>query len=971
MISKNNLKLSLLSQSSILTSLNFLRHFENLYKDGWSPEETARREELINTVFKDETRRDLAFVLSLIKNPLFDHTQVHILVPTTVFFKNGRPYQLVQNHIKGSQKGTLFWERNKHKIKIPQIRKIFEESHQRVCLKPFEPVRAKDRISLVMKDNIRKFSMLTKMETTDIREFLYSLGGKATQNLERYLQKFISPDNANWNELCKVMVRQKREFSTVEVKESHEAVRKRRFLSHPTTVHHVNENHLQFLNYKQFNRVVQQSHTNAYWWMVVYFQKPIYTLNNDYLYHRLKFDVNNIKNAELFRRASLESQCIIQYCPPSADDYVSPKEEKKFCMNLMMKHPSKWMLYVVYKVYHTANFFSLIKLTKFLAEFTEDSFGNVYLINLKIYDLESQHQNIHRAYAIERRRFKVLRRRNFMEDELENGEGNNAQRLQQGVLVIGRQSKNPKTGTERIIDQISRNVKPAHNATNSSAESLETQQKIQEAILKSFQEFVLKDFKKMPETNHLKFVKLMKEIDLVFKLQYPGQDFKLSEKLMQEDDLYKKFKKWFKMHQLNEGLFNLGSDIPAPSKDFNTSVEQKRLRRFLKTQFNKIEAIFDDHKDKQEQKRRAAELRMVPHMTDRMKVLVNQRVRFDYHKKQSEKLRKTLSEFSTTIRDPKSSTSYRPKSILNTSIESRRDRARNGKPGFGGSFELRRSKNSILGDDGEGVKGVFKLGNLNFMRQFGGSNEEEPLVRKKVHNPKEFKIRPRTANNLPIEDPHKQESSRNKKRGFQLITDPNAVFKTTAEKRYNRFLKKEQMREMMSTSLRKKKKKTQSRISARPISHQYAQRRLKIDGYNPCNVFAPNLNRTQYKSSERKKKIFLQKIKDIASKKGRNRHARLAANSFTSSVNKDLPFKRNMGFSVRNSLDDFRGAEMSPDRNKTLTQNEQAKKWSPKKRKEFSIARLMDFDRTMLASASNEDSGLLSNLELGNITINT
>lgn len=45
-------------------------------------------------------------------------------------------------------------------------------------------------------------------------------------------------------------------------------------------------------------------------------------------------------------------------------------------------------LYMVFLIYHAAMKFSGVKLKKFMALFLEDTFGNIYLSNVEVYDLE-------------------------------------------------------------------------------------------------------------------------------------------------------------------------------------------------------------------------------------------------------------------------------------------------------------------------------------------------------------------------------------------------------------------------------------------------------------------------------------------------------------------------------------------------------------------------------------------------------
>lgn len=90
---------------------------------------------------------------------------------------------------------------------------------------------------------------------------------------------------------------------------------------------------------------------------------------------------------ELSERALNEAKSISQFFPETTPTFIRPDQEKHFCNLLMNQRPDAWKEYVCHKIYQSCKLFADVELKRFIAEFADDGFGNLWLVDVKIYDI--------------------------------------------------------------------------------------------------------------------------------------------------------------------------------------------------------------------------------------------------------------------------------------------------------------------------------------------------------------------------------------------------------------------------------------------------------------------------------------------------------------------------------------------------------------------------------------------------------
>jgi hypothetical protein len=337
--------------------------------------------------------------------------------------------------------------------------------------------------------------------TESIRNMLKEISNDANPLLVKQLNSLLEAARTDWIKDFKLTVRkhQRRQPDT--------------FFS---------ECHFETYDYSRFIRLAQTPISKPEWNGINYLQKVVKQLDGDFRYSRLKFDVTKLHNEELFGRAAFEARTLLDLCPRSSTEYVGGEAEARFMEWLCGQSKESYKMYVNYKIYQTVYHFSRIRLVKMMSEFQEDMFGNVYLTNVIIYELESDHPDIYEAYNVEKKR--ILSQRSGVDIESE------IQRVEEAL----------------------RTSKPISLKKEESDKRQQQIELVKDGMLGKFRELVLGTIGRERLQLEEKLTDVMETSNDIFKKVYPQTGAKLSDVLYLDDHRYQREYYWHRRQGLKD-----------------------------------------------------------------------------------------------------------------------------------------------------------------------------------------------------------------------------------------------------------------------------------------------------------------------------------------------------------------------------------------------------------------------------------
>lgn len=152
---------------------------------------------------------------------------------------------------------------------------------------------------------------------------------------------------------------------------------------------YVQDNSKDNITSKMFEFLFKKQEISSFWGTVNFLQRTHLPFNVEVpIFEYTKFDVKKVKYPDLFKRGDLEAKCLIGQIPTFLVDYVDGGEEVRFMNQLRTESEERYMAYINYKIFKTCKLFSGVALTKFQSIFTKNSLGNLYLCDVKIYNLK-------------------------------------------------------------------------------------------------------------------------------------------------------------------------------------------------------------------------------------------------------------------------------------------------------------------------------------------------------------------------------------------------------------------------------------------------------------------------------------------------------------------------------------------------------------------------------------------------------
>lgn len=468
-----------------------------------------RSNKVLSEDLRDPYLQDFHYILTLLRNPLStEHrNQIQLLISQTMFFASGRPQLYVCTAIRGSEKGKLCWFKNNYyKFEVARLFKLFFDEFKIAVVKQPGQYIYKTRI-------------------------LQDLVFKKQQNPPPFVDKLLG----DYPELKPEDITLQSHFMVAVKRLKSPKLEKRPYYEQ--------ENKIEYVPFQTFVKIAQKTPISPYWQKITYFQKvnrPFGTPPSPFTF---KFEIEKIDNLEMFERAGFEAQSISGICPNHCNEFISSSAERIFMTELLAQSKSEYIKYVSYKVHKTAYFFSKVSLKKFLAIFNEDSFGNIYLSDIRIFDVSSIYKDLYSSYSMESDKFKE-----FFEQKS----------IQHNILEVEKQLDSRHTE----IDERSAQFK----------DRMEVQ----------FKEIVLEDLGKPRQKHEKGYDEIMNGIDEVFDKLHPESGFLLSKKLRLSDKPFAKFRERFKTGILNIDLkdrVKLGSgEYRVHSSSFQDSRIQKEKR---------------------------------------------------------------------------------------------------------------------------------------------------------------------------------------------------------------------------------------------------------------------------------------------------------------------------------------------------------------------------------------------------------
>lgn len=463
-------------------------------ENDYTKDERLMREELLSKIFTDNTNRDLCWVLNNMRQPLSGVPQLHLLIPETLFFKRGVTEALVYSSIRPGLMGTLAYETGPV-IKITNLRKLFAHSHCSLNLFPFDEKRNNlfkvggNMISGGFKDNKEKIMQTLTQEK--FRTFMKNLNSENTS----FLKKFCEQSKIDWIQDFRVTVS-----------------RQKKYCKDKTT-----EFPHEIFGYKEFIDLAQTPLVRKVWKELVFIQRFPKLLRGDITVNRIRFDLNEIRDVHLFKRASYPVLSGISALSENNSEFTTHEQELAFLSQLMESDGKRFRLYTVYKIYQAILNFTRIRLSLFFAEFSEDLFGGIYLTDLKIFKIESEEDlGVYEAWNVIQQRIIKLTSPITVGAE------------------IGRLDKELKALEERKVIQQQEEARMASKPSNLQIIPQTEEQRttrideVQKAMMQGFKRNVLKNMGEERMVVDEKFLRLKESADEIYAKLQPKFKEKLS-----------------------------------------------------------------------------------------------------------------------------------------------------------------------------------------------------------------------------------------------------------------------------------------------------------------------------------------------------------------------------------------------------------------------------------------------------------
>ena len=151
------------------------------------------------------------------------------------------------------------------------------------------------------------------------------------------------------------------------------------------------------LSEKQFNKLAEKRKKDQAWKEILSLQQCLHNSKYKLDYFRIKFDIKLIdEDCVYFERSKIEPKILQEKIPRASTDYIPHTVEDLFQTSLIERDNKIYCYYILYKIYHFMIDFHKIKLNKFIAEFSYDVQGGLFLTNVIIIDVanEASGQNI-------------------------------------------------------------------------------------------------------------------------------------------------------------------------------------------------------------------------------------------------------------------------------------------------------------------------------------------------------------------------------------------------------------------------------------------------------------------------------------------------------------------------------------------------------------------------------------------------
>lgn len=146
---------------------------------------------------------------------------------------------------------------------------------------------------------------------------------------------------------------------------------------------------IEFYMFRQYLNLIQEAGIDKKMQKYQFIQNVPLTFFKTYKPSKFHYDVSQIDeyDNQLFERAMHEAKSISRYFPESSPKFITQEQEKHFCHVLMNESPDVWKEYCCHKMYQACRLFADMELKRFVAEFADDGFGNIWLIDVKIFDI--------------------------------------------------------------------------------------------------------------------------------------------------------------------------------------------------------------------------------------------------------------------------------------------------------------------------------------------------------------------------------------------------------------------------------------------------------------------------------------------------------------------------------------------------------------------------------------------------------
>jgi hypothetical protein len=405
--------------------------------NGYTKEEMAmRKEKLRSGELADPNCRDLYFVLEKLRNPIAgSDRQIKLLVPTTVFFRDGKPKVMVVSSKRSHNLGSLEYD-SSDKIMFSNLRKLFVKSC--VEINPFPLSKSNTRAFKATKQRVivNRNTELSKLRLEESRsqsrtqspgssrKFIKKQHGKAHQTsiLRKKLLKSTKEAeslNQTMSPTDSLLIAQNEPKSKqVEFRLEDFITRTMlkgfRKLIEKTKVEWIKEfmvivkKQLEYKvkdegdfdfslsDYSKFSDLVVTPTVRKVWFQLDYIQSVVRKGNKDLLFSRCRFDKSHITHPNLFKRASQDAKSAAGFVQNTSPEYVSEEAEIDFMNHLAKENSETYRLYNSYKIHQSILEFTGISLDLFITEFSEDMFGNHYLVNVTLFAMSKGESGLDR-----------------------------------------------------------------------------------------------------------------------------------------------------------------------------------------------------------------------------------------------------------------------------------------------------------------------------------------------------------------------------------------------------------------------------------------------------------------------------------------------------------------------------------------------------------------------------------------------